>query len=78
MPTCRVHHFFYCYGFHTLGGVAVRGLTATAPIGIGNVECPSDATSPLQCRYIVYSSPQLTSPRCLSNFSAAGVRCIQG
>ena len=58
----------------TLGGVAVRGLTATAPIGIGNVDCPSNATSVLQCSGV--TPPQ--SPQCLSNFSAAGVRCIQG
>ena len=50
------------------------GLTATAPIGIENAECPSNAVSALQCSGDI--PPH--SPRCFSNFSAAGVHCTQG
>ena len=56
------------------GGVALRGLTATAPPGLDNVMCPSNATSALNCSFNI---PPI-SPQCYSNFSAAGVRCIEG
>ena len=56
------------------GGVAVRGLTATVPAGLDNVMCPSNATSALNCSFNI---PPV-SPQCYGNFSAAGVRCIQG
>ena len=71
--------FITCYEqkkklIHTLGGVALSGLTATTSIGIENVECPSNPISVSECSGTI--PPQ--SPRCLSNFSAAGIRCIQG
>ena len=50
------------------------GLIATAPTGLENLMCPSDATSALNCTFV---SP-LVSSRCYNNLSAAGVRCIQG
>ena len=57
-----------------LGGTAVGGLTATSPIGVENVMCPSNATSPAQCTAV---APPETS-RCFGGSSAAGVRCTQG
>ena len=57
-----------------IGGVAVSGLTATAPIGVENAECPSNAVNASQCSGDI--PPR--SPQCFSNFSAAGVHCIQG
>ena len=59
---------------HIAGGVALSGLTATTSIDVKNVECPSNSTSASQCS--VTAPPQ--SSQCLSNFSAAGIRCIQG
>ena len=47
---------------------------ATAPPGLDNVMCPSNATSALNCSFNI---PPV-SPQCYSNFSAAGVRCVQG
>ena len=59
--------------FYT-GGFAVDGLVATTSIGIENVMCPSNSTSTSDCSGEI--PPE--SPRCLNNFSAAGVRCVQG
>ena len=58
------------------GGTAVGGLRATTPVGVGveNVMCPSNATSPAECAAI--APPEM--PRCFGNSSAAGVRCTQG
>ena len=56
------------------GGIALQGLTTTAPPGLDNVMCPSNASSALDCSF---NSPPV-SPQCYGNFSAAGVRCIQG
>lgn len=56
------------------GGTAVGGLTPTTPVGVENVTCPSNATSISDCPAV---SPPM-NPRCYGNFSAAGVRCIQG
>ena len=56
-----------------LGGIAVGGLAATAPIGIENVVCPTNVTSASQC-----SSNSPVTSRCFNDFSAAGVRCVQG
>ena len=47
---------------------------ATAPPGLDDVMCPSNATSALNCSFNI---PPM-SPQCYGNFSAAGVRCIQG
>ena len=52
----------------------MRGLIATAPPGLDSVMCPSNATSALNCSF---SIPPISS-QCYDNFSAAGVRCIQG
>ena len=54
--------------------MAVVGLTATTPIGVENVMCPSNATSPAECEVI--APPESRTCR-YSDFSAAGVRCIQ-
>ena len=56
------------------GGTALSGFTATAPIGVENVMCPSNATSPAECEAV--APPE--TPSCYSDFRAAGVRCIQG
>jgi hypothetical protein len=56
------------------GGTALRGLEATAPIGIENVTCPRNATSPEECPAV---APPVTS-RCFGGSSAAGARCTQG
>ena len=56
------------------GGVAVRGLTATAPIRAENITCPSNATLASHCTAI---EPPI-SESCYRNTSAAGVQCIQG
>ena len=81
-----VHHHFVssivlpkCTGiainlFVSSGGTALSGLRATVPIGIENIVCPSNATSPAECEAV--APPE--SPTCYSEFSAAGVRCIQG
>ena len=60
---------------HIAGGVAVSGLAATTSVGIEYVECPRNSTFPntSQCSG---TTPQFS--RCLSNFSAAGIHCIQG
>ena len=55
-----------------IGGVALNGLRATSLIAIENVSCPVNA-SVSQC-----SSTPPQSSRCFNNFSAAGVRCVQG
>ena len=47
---------------------------ATAPPGLDGVMCPSNATSALNCSFNI---PPM-STQCYGNFSAAGVRCIQG
>ena len=62
--------------FHMIivGGVALNGLATTTSIDIENVQCPSNSTIVSQCSGI--TPPQ--SLRCLSDFSAAGIRCIQG
>ena len=52
----------------------MSGLGTTAPVGVEDVMCPSNATSASECNA---TSPPMT-PRCFGNFSAAGVRCIQG
>ena len=56
------------------GGTAVSGLIPTAPIGVENVMCSSNATSAAEC--LAVAPPE--SSRCYGSFSAAGVRCIQG
>ena len=56
------------------GGVALGGLTPTAPVAAENVMCPLNATSGFDC---TFDSPP-ESPRCYGNSSAAGVRCMQG
>ena len=64
----------YHYLIYTAGEVALSGFIATTDIGIENVECPSNATNASECSGV--TPPQ--SFRCLSNFSAAGIRCVQG
>ena len=60
--------------FVVAGGVALGGLTATAPIRVENVTCSSNATLASDCTAI---EPPI-SPNCFNNFSAAGVQCVQG
>lgn len=60
--------------YYISGGSALGRLRATTPIGVENVMCPSNATSPAECAAV---APPETS-RCFGNSSAAGVRCTQG
>ena len=57
-----------------IGGVALSGLTATTAIGIEDVKCSSNSTSVSECSGT--APPQ--SSQCLSNFTAAGIRCSRG
>ena len=56
------------------GGTAISGLGTTAPVGVEDVMCPSNAISAYECNA---TSPPMTS-RCLGTFNAAGVRCTRG
>ena len=54
--------------------MCIRDRGTTAPVGVEDVMCPSNAISASECNVI---SPPTTS-RCLGTFNAAGVRCTQG
>ena len=73
-----IHEIFtiysICFAAYVSGGTALSGLQPTAPIGVENIMCPSNATGPEECPAV--APPE--NPRCFGGSNAAGARCTQG